>query len=124
MLVGNKHTQESITWNTPRKPVPKAAIPAAVFAKLAEGGAGAFVAFVEKQQLAASRRSDSPDWIPSVAITIYTSLVHRMCDKRKTEIYLQLNKKKAKGKKCHAKTTKSSVLPLALAFSIYNKQLE
>ena len=68
MLIGNKHTQESITWKTPRKPVPNTAIPAAVLAKLAEGGAGAFVAFVEKQQLAASRRSDSPDWIPRVAM--------------------------------------------------------
>jgi hypothetical protein len=54
--------------------VPKAAIPAAVLAKLAEGGAGAFVAFVEKQQLAASRRINIPDWIPSVAMIICTSL--------------------------------------------------
>ena len=71
--------------------MPKAAIPAAVLAKLAEGGAGAFVAFVEKQQLAASRRSDSPDWIPSVAMIICTSLEEQA---QKQEVNLKGGAKK------------------------------
>ena len=51
---------------TPRKLVLKTAIPAAVLAKLAEGGAGAFIAFVEKQQ-PTIRRSDIAD---SVAMNL------------------------------------------------------